>query len=106
MSGQKYGFGNPNHYGFSLQSLHAFTLNGYQRVPLQTTEFVNNHYIWLNLNINGITHNPKFMGFALMGVMPSMIMRCLRGPNLPALGRGILLAVYEHEKRFLLELCR
>ena len=40
------------------------------------------------------------MGFALMGAMPSMIMRCLGGPlcslNLPALGRGILLAVCHH----------
>ena len=33
-----------------------------------------------NLNISGITPNPKFMGFALMGAMPSMIMRCLGGP--------------------------
>ena len=37
------------------------------------------------------------MGFALMGAMPSMIMRYLGGPlcslNLPTLGRGILLAV-------------
>ena len=49
MSGQKYGFGNPNHYGFSLQSLRAFTLNGYQRVPLQITEFVNDHYIGGNV---------------------------------------------------------
>ena len=85
--------------GFLCKVYVHLTLNGYQRLPIQITEFVNNHYIGWNLNISGITPNPKFMGFALMGAMPSMIMRCLGGPlwslNLPALGRGILLAVYE-----------
>ena len=83
--------------GFLCKVYVHLTLNGYPRLPIQITEFVNNHYIGWNLNISGITPNPKFMGFALMGAMPSMIMRCLGGPlwslNLPALGRGILLAV-------------
>ena len=87
--------------GFLCKVYVHLTLNGYQRLPIQITEFVNNHYIGWNLNISGITPNPKFMGFALMGAMPSMIMRCLGGPlwslNLPALGRGILLAVFKCE---------
>ena len=88
--------------GFLCKVYVHLTLNGYQRLPIQITEFVNNHYIGWNLNISGITPNPKFMGFALMGAMPSMIMRCLGGPlwslNLPALLRGILLAVYDFGK--------